>query len=221
MTSWQNSVGQQFERVLQQNSYDHDSHSKGHKQLERLLVEGFDRCQAEAAGERNWHVNKDGHSSKERKEAEAESQQNDEATKREKEPGKKTTSSPAPPPESPELTWESGCEKADLVGTGLSKVYRVGRGRGDDGYDTRFCDQQTDGGGWTVIQRRGEFGTEPRENFTRSWDEYKQGFGDLEQEFWWGNDKISRLTRERQMVLKVVLEAHDGRVAFAEYDTFR
>ena len=45
MTSWQNSVGQQFERVLQQNSYDHDSHSKGHKQLERLLVEGFDRCQ--------------------------------------------------------------------------------------------------------------------------------------------------------------------------------
>ena len=44
MTSWQNSVGQQFERVLQQNSYDHDSHAKGHKQLERLLVEGFDRC---------------------------------------------------------------------------------------------------------------------------------------------------------------------------------
>merc|ERR1719278_2463905 len=53
MTSWQNSVGQQFERVLQQNSYDHDSHSKGHKELERLLVEGFDRCQAE--GERTRH----------------------------------------------------------------------------------------------------------------------------------------------------------------------
>ena len=71
MTSWQNSVGQQFERVLQQNSYDHDSHSKGHKQLERLLVEGFDRCQAEAAGERSRH--KEGR--KERKEIEVE--QND------------------------------------------------------------------------------------------------------------------------------------------------
>ena len=32
------------------------------------------------------------------------------------------------------------------------------------------------------------------------------GFGDLEQEFWWGNDKISRLTKERPMVLKVVLK---------------
>ena len=71
-----------------------------------------------------------------------------------------------------------------------------------------------------VIQRRGNFG-EPRENFTRSWEEYKQGFGDLEQEFWWGNDKISRLTREKPMMMRVELEAHDGRVAVAEYDTFR
>ena len=65
MTSWQNSVGQQFERVLQQNSYDHDSHAKGHKQLERLLVEGFDRCQAEVAGERTRH--KEGKTDKERR----------------------------------------------------------------------------------------------------------------------------------------------------------
>ena len=71
-----------------------------------------------------------------------------------------------------------------------------------------------------VIQRRGDFG-EPRENFTRSWEEYKMGFGDLEQEFWWGNDKISRLTREKPMMMRVELEAHDGRVAVAEYDTFR
>ena len=77
-----------------------------------------------------------------------------------------------------------------------------------------------DSNGLQVIQRRGDFG-EPRENFTRSWEEYKMGFGDLEQEFWWGNDKISRLTKERPMVLKVVLEAHDGRVAIADYDTFR
>ena len=73
---------------------------------------------------------------------------------------------------------------------------------------------------YQVIQRRGNFG-EPRENFTRSWEEYKQGFGDLEQEFWWGNDKISRLTREQSMMMRIELEAHDGRVAIAEYDTFR
>ena len=70
------------------------------------------------------------------------------------------------------------------------------------------------------MQRRGDFG-EPRENFTRSWEDYRQGFGDLEREFWWGNDKLSRLTTERPMVLRVELEAHDGQRASADYTTFR
>lgn len=72
-----------------------------------------------------------------------------------------------------------------------------------------------------MIQRRGDYG-EPRENFTRSWSDYKLGFGDLDREFWWGNEFVSRLTREGSpMVLRVELEAHDGERASAEYDTFR
>ena len=33
-----------------------------------------------------------------------------------------------------------------------------------------------DGGGWTVIQRRGHFGHS--ENFFREWNDYRNGFGD-------------------------------------------
>ena len=71
-----------------------------------------------------------------------------------------------------------------------------------------------------MVQRRGSFG-DPRENFTRSWEDYRQGFRDLEREFWWGNDKLSQLTTERPMVLRVELEAHDGQRASADYSTFR
>ena len=35
----------------------------------------------------------------------------------------------------------------------------------------------TDGGGWTVIQRRGDFNQQS--NFFVTWSSYKRGFGDL------------------------------------------
>ena len=71
-----------------------------------------------------------------------------------------------------------------------------------------------------MIQRRGDFG-EPKENFTRSWADYKHGFGDLNGEFWLGNDFIHQLTSDKQMRLRVELESHFGQTAWAEYDNFR
>jgi hypothetical protein len=58
-------------------------------------------------------------------------------------------------------------------------------------------------------------------NFTRSWEDYKHGFGDLNGEFWFGNDYISDLSANKSVMLRVELEAHDGRRAYAEYSTFR
>lgn len=55
----------------------------------------------------------------------------------------------------------------------------------------RYCDQGTGSGGWTVVQRRGLPGP-PYHNFTEDWYGYKDGFGDLTREFWWGNDNIHR-----------------------------
>ncbi|RXG57832.1 Tenascin-R [Armadillidium vulgare] len=43
-----------------------------------------------------------------------------------------------------------------------------------------FCDQETDGGGWTVLQQRKDI--PKRENFYRKWTEYKLGFGNISDE---------------------------------------
>nr|XP_034324347.1 ryncolin-1-like [Crassostrea gigas] len=51
---------------------------------------------------------------------------------------------------------------------------------------TVFCDMTTDGGGWTVIQRRQDGDTD----FLRKWKDYKNGFGHAEDEYWLGNDAI-------------------------------
>ena len=76
-----------------------------------------------------------------------------------------------------------------------------------------FCDQTTAGGGWTVFQKRFD-GTV---DFFRTWDDYRQGFGNLNGEFWLGLDKIYRLTASSSNKLRVDLEDVRGGRAFAEY----
>ncbi|GBN98126.1 hypothetical protein AVEN_32423-1, partial [Araneus ventricosus] len=44
-------------------------------------------------------------------------------------------------------------------------------------------------GGWTVLQRRGNF-SRPNDYFFQDWASYKNGFGDIEKDFWIGNDNI-------------------------------
>ncbi|KAJ1526287.1 hypothetical protein ONE63_009440 [Megalurothrips usitatus] len=74
----------------------------------------------------------------------------------------------------------------------------------------------TDGGGWTVIQRRGDWG-EPRLNFSRSWADYREGFGDPSKEFWIGNKWLHALTRGANTSLRVDLWDWEGERAVAEY----
>ncbi|CAH3154350.1 unnamed protein product [Porites evermanni] len=56
-------------------------------------------------------------------------------------------------------------------------------------------------------------------DFDRVWKDYKQGFGNLNGEFWLGLDKVHRLTKE-QSKLRVELEDFNGQTAYAEYDLF-
>ncbi|KAM9785743.1 angiopoietin-related protein 7 [Neosynchiropus ocellatus] len=78
-----------------------------------------------------------------------------------------------------------------------------------------FCDMETNGGGWTVIQRR-KIGLT---SFNRDWKQYKTGFGSIRGDFWLGNDNIFRLTR-RPSVLRIELEDWAGETRYAEYGFF-
>ncbi|GIX98493.1 techylectin-5A [Caerostris extrusa] len=82
-----------------------------------------------------------------------------------------------------------------------------------------YCDMETDGGGWTVIQRRGNF-QRPQDYFFKDWASYKTGFGDIEKDFWLGNDNIFALSNQRLYSIRFDLKAVDGEKRYAFYDTF-
>ncbi|KAM4603497.1 microfibril-associated glycoprotein 4-like [Polymixia lowei] len=74
----------------------------------------------------------------------------------------------------------------------------------------------TDGGRWTVIQRRMD-GTE---NFYRPWQHYKKGFGNVAGEYWLGLDNIFLLTMRKRNELRVDMEDWEGGKVYAEYSSF-
>ncbi|KAJ8015144.1 hypothetical protein DPEC_G00023100 [Dallia pectoralis] len=81
-----------------------------------------------------------------------------------------------------------------------------------------YCDM-SEGGGWTVIQRR----SDGSQSFNRSWDDYKQGFGDLQSvsgEFWLGNDNIHYLSSQGDYNLRINMADFDGGQRYAAYANF-
>ena len=78
-----------------------------------------------------------------------------------------------------------------------------------------FCDMCTDGGGWTVFQRRKDGSVD----FYRYWTDYQQGFGNLSGEFWLGLDKIHRLTPTANQ-LRIDMQDFDGNSRYAQYSSF-
>ncbi|XP_017768499.1 PREDICTED: angiopoietin-related protein 7-like [Nicrophorus vespilloides] len=80
--------------------------------------------------------------------------------------------------------------------------------------------KEIDGFRWIVVQMR----TDSRQNFNRSWEEYRKGFGD-ERNYWIGNELLHDLTKNESnnsnnSVLRVELEDWRGNKAWAEYADF-
>ncbi|XP_071961760.1 fibrinogen-like protein A [Antedon mediterranea] len=80
-----------------------------------------------------------------------------------------------------------------------------------------YCDMDTDGGGWTIFQRREDGSMD----FYRNWAAYKAGFGNVNGEHWLGNDNIHRLTSDGHFELRVDMSTFEGGPAYAHYDNFR
>ena len=77
---------------------------------------------------------------------------------------------------------------------------------------------ETDNGGWLVIQRRTPGG---RVNFSRSWDEYETGFGDLNGEFWYGLRNLHCLTLRDDVELRFDFVNENGVHQYTTFDTFK
>ncbi|ALC38373.1 maker423 [Drosophila busckii] len=53
------------------------------------------------------------------------------------------------------------------------------------------CDSKFAGPGWAVIQRR----VDGSVNFNRTWEEYRNGFGDLRGSFWLGLERLHQMIK--------------------------
>lgn len=108
------------------------------------------------------------------------------------------------------------CQHVLESGEKTSGIYLL-RPRNTNHLLQAWCDHGRAEGGWTVIQRRQDGSV----NFFRAWDQYKQGFGNLDGEYWLGLEHLYWLTSQVTYKLRVTMEDWQGRQMYAEYDSFR
>ncbi len=92
-------------------------------------------------------------------------------------------------------------------------IYRV-QPAGSTAFDVS-CDMTTDGGGWTVFQRRQDGSV----NFYLGHTAYVAGFGTLSGEHWLGLEKLRLLTVGGKE-LRVEVRRKTGATAYAKYQSF-
>lgn len=81
------------------------------------------------------------------------------------------------------------------------------------------CDMDLLGGGWTVIQYRSRNNT--RLNFNTTWNEYRDGFGNVHENFWLGNTIIHELTTKYNNSLYFKMEKlSNHQTGVAQYSSF-
>ncbi|XP_065424114.1 fibrinogen-like protein 1-like protein [Chrysemys picta bellii] len=80
-----------------------------------------------------------------------------------------------------------------------------------------WCDMDTEGKGWTVVQRN-SYNTEI--TWKESWSTYKYGFGNVQQDYWLGNEYLSLLTRQNIYKVRFVVKDKSNNTRYAEYDIF-
>ncbi|XP_030840825.1 ryncolin-1-like [Strongylocentrotus purpuratus] len=110
------------------------------------------------------------------------------------------------------------CSEIYASGERISGVYKICPGSNVEDKEPIdvYCNIDEDGG-WLVFQRRQD-GTV---DFYQNWAAYKNGFGDLEAEFWLGNDIIHRITYQGNYTLRIYMVDLNGQSSTALYNNFR
>ncbi|KAF7692252.1 angiopoietin-related protein 4 [Silurus meridionalis] len=90
----------------------------------------------------------------------------------------------------------SNCHDVFLRGETRSGVYTL---QPHDSTPLHVYCEITADGGWTVIQRRHDGSVD----FDKLWNEYQNGFGNLDGEFWLGLEKMYHVTKDEEFILKI------------------
>ncbi|XP_062607006.1 ficolin-1-A-like [Saccostrea cucullata] len=104
------------------------------------------------------------------------------------------------------------CQDVLWEGYMESKVYTIYPQGG--GQLEVFCDQHTDGGGWTVIQRR----MDGVIDFFRNWKDYKYGFGNKLGNI--GNHQIHEIVNQGYYELRIDMSDFNNEKRYALYKRF-
>ncbi|KAJ8386941.1 hypothetical protein AAFF_G00165380 [Aldrovandia affinis] len=125
-------------------------------------------------------------------------------------------SSQCPVVQSPQfILAPKDCSDYNMLKERKNGIYRVTPDPRDQTFEV-YCDMESYGGGWTVVQQR----LNGSVSFNRTWASYKTGFGNPRGEFWLGNDKIHLLTKAKDMILRIELEDFQGVREYAKYNQF-
>jgi ficolin len=111
--------------------------------------------------------------------------------------------------------WRDCCQLKNLAPEAESGIYKLYAG--EFGNSFGYCDNHDNDGGWTVILRR----LNDTFQFNRNWEEYQNGFGTLDSNFWLGLDRMSYLTNKYEMELHITLKTKENGIYTASYSTFR
>ncbi|XP_041372980.1 fibrinogen C domain-containing protein 1-A-like [Gigantopelta aegis] len=108
----------------------------------------------------------------------------------------------------------SDCYDVIMNGSDSSGVYAIVPR--DNGSPINVPCEMSSEESWLVFQRR----TDGSVDFYRTWNEYRDGFGDLKNEFWLGNTNIHLITSQGLYDLRIDLEDFEGNTAYALYKNF-
>lgn len=106
------------------------------------------------------------------------------------------------------------CQDLYMLGLNATGVYHLAK----HGRDV-MCEMEGGDGGWLVVQRRARVAEQV--NFDRGWDDYKKGFGDVETEFWIGNDFLHVLTNQKAYQLYIDFHDYEKGAYQTSYSSFR